>query len=80
MRLQPLKIMLCDRVPASLSQYPRIILTEESFREEMRNLLLETVKEIQGVLRRHDNLPATKARLIDLILKYGTGEKAKSAE
>lgn len=58
--------------------YPSVILAEDSFREEMRNLIPEAVFEIRDMLTSTATPPATKAKLIDLILKYGIGEKVKT--
>ena len=65
---------------SGIRKYPRVILTEEFFREEMRNLIPDAVEEIRDMLRSFETPPATKAKLIDLILKYGKGEKAKSMD
>lgn len=58
--------------------FPRRIHSEEAFRKEMRNMIPEAVFEIQDMLTSTATPPATKAKLIDLILKYGLGEKASS--
>ena len=58
--------------------YPSVILAEDYFREEMRNLIPEAVIEIRDMLTSTATPPATKAKLIDLILKYGIGEKVKT--
>ena len=58
--------------------FPRRILSEEAFRKEMRNMIPEAVFEIQDMLTSTATPPATKAKLIDLILKYGMGENVKT--
>ena len=58
--------------------FPRRILSEEAFRKEMRNLIPEAVIEIRDMLTSTATPPATKAKLIDLILKYGMGENVKT--
>ena len=58
----------------------RKLFSEESFREEMQKLIPEAVNEIQYMLMSPHTPPATKAKLIDLILKYGIGEKVNGSE
>ena len=58
--------------------FPSLILSEEAFRKEMRNLIPEAILEIRDMLSSPVTPATTKAKLIDLILKYGIGEKVKT--
>lgn len=58
-----------------LKELPKQMISEPAFREEMRKLIPDAVKEIRNMLVWSCNTPpAVKTKLIEMVLKYGLEE------